>query len=203
MKIHVACIGLMLLINIAGIHAQEKPWSVRMAESVMTRHPQGYGGWDYVTGTVLRGFEELWRHTGDEKYYHYIKKTVDLAVTSSGSISDYRMSDYNLDEINEGRMVLLVYKETQQDRYKTAVQTLRRQLQNHPRISKGGFWHKQRYPDQMWLDGLYMGCPFYAEYCVLFDEPENTNQQHASSGVYYMILQTGSLKTNKKIIYLK
>ena len=88
--------------TVGQLTADEPLWSVRMAESVMTRHPNGYGNWDYVTGTVLRGFEELWRRTGDERYFNYIQKTVDRAVMASGNITDYRLSDYNLDEIREG-----------------------------------------------------------------------------------------------------
>lgn len=172
MKMLITIVGIILLINATNVLAQDQLWSVRMAESVMTRHPQGYGWWDYVTGTVLRGFEELWHHTGDEKYYNYIQQTVDLSVASNGSILFYQLSDYNIDQINEGRMVLFMYKATQDNRYKIATETLRSQLESHPRTSEGGFWHKQRYPDQMWLDGLYMGSPFYAEYCVLFDESE-------------------------------
>lgn len=148
-------------------------WSVRMAESIMTRRPNGYGDWDYVTGTVLKGFEELWRKTGDKRYFQYIQKTVDSVVNSDGSINDYKLSDYNIDEINEGRMLLFLYKETGKEKYKKAAALLRSQLMDQPRNSLGGFWHKQRYPYQMWLDGLYMGSPFYAEYGKLFDEPKN------------------------------
>ena len=151
---------------------QSQRWSIRMAESIMTRRPNGYGNWDYVTGTVLKGFEELWRRTGDDRYFDYIKKTVDRVVNSDGSIDDYNLSSYNIDEINEGRMLLFLYKETGAEKYKNAAVILRSQLENHPRTSEGGFWHKQRYPHQMWLDGLYMGSPFYAEYGKLFNEPE-------------------------------
>lgn len=149
------------------------PWSIRMAESIMTRHPNVYADWDYVTGTVLKGFEELWRHTGEQRYFDYIKQTVDSVINADGSINDYKLSDYNIDEINEGRMLLLLYKETGQEKYKKAAELLRSQLADQPRNSQGGFWHKQRYPYQMWLDGLYMGSPFYAEYGKMFDEPEN------------------------------
>jgi len=146
-----------------------------MAESIMTRRPDGYGNWDYVTGTVLKGFEELWRRTGDDRYFDYIIKTVDRVVNSDGSIDDYDLSSYNIDEINEGRMLLFLFKETGEEKYQKAADLLRSQLDNHPRTSKGGFWHKQRYPHQMWLDGLYMGSPFYAEYGKLFNEPEAFN----------------------------
>ena len=154
-----------------AVVAQNSLYSIRMAESVMSRHPNGYGDWDYVTGTVLKAFENLWLKTGDDRYYDYIKKTVDRAVTAQGSIIDYSLSSYNIDEINEGRMLLFLYKETGEEKYKKAAELLRSQLKTHPRTSEGGFWHKQRYPHQMWLDGLYMGSPFYAEYGIVFEEP--------------------------------
>ncbi len=130
--------------------------------------PSGYSGWDYVTGTVLRGFEELWRVTGDERYFAYIKTSVDNVVNEDGVISGYRKEDYNIDEIKEGCQLLLLYKQTGEKKYRIAADLLREQLEEHPRTNSGGFWHKQRYPWQMWLDGLYMGSPFYAEYSKLF-----------------------------------
>lgn len=168
---------LFLLLTIpASFHGRpmvEQPWSVRMAESIMARCPGSYGSWDYVTGTVLRGLEELCRKTGDERYYQYIKNTVDGVVNENGTINGYRVSDYNIDMINEGRMLLLLYKETGLEKYKKAADLLRSQLRYHPRTSEGGFWHKQRYPWQMWLDGIYMGAPFYAQFSMMFDQVED------------------------------
>lgn len=159
-------------LSCAAKHESPKQrWSVRMAESIMTRNPQVYDDWDYVTGTVLRGFEAVWRATGDERYFEYIKAKVDSVVTPEGVIEDYKLGNYNIDEINQGRMLLLLYKETGAEKYKQAADLLRRQLREQPRNSQDGFWHKQRYPYQMWLDGLYMGAPFYAEYGKLFNEP--------------------------------
>lgn len=147
-------------------------WAIRMAESVIVRHPDNYYKWDYVTGTVLRGFEELWLLTGERKYFEYIQKCVDFSVNPDGSIDDYDLDDYNLDEINQGRMLLFLFKETQDPKYKKAADLLYKQLKEQPRTSEGGFWHKKKYPYQMWLDGLYMSSPFYAEYAKLFDKPE-------------------------------
>ena len=147
-------------------------WAIRMAESVVIRHPDNYYKWDYVTGTVLRGFEELWLLTGERKYFEYIKKSVDFSVHADGSIDDYKRSDFNMDEINEGRLLLFLFKETGQERYKHAADLIRSQLDDQPRNSRGGFWHKKKYPYQMWLDGLYMGAPFYTEYTQLFDDDE-------------------------------
>lgn len=149
-----------------------KDYAVKMGESVMTRHPRVYSDWDYVTGVMMKAFEGLWKATGDDRYYHYIVQTVDSAVQEDGSIRDYHMDAYNIDEIFEGRAVLFLYEQTKAEKYKIAADTLRAQLSRHPRTSEGGFWHKKRYPYQMWLDGLYMGSPFYAEYTRLFGPPE-------------------------------
>ncbi|MBN2355853.1 glycoside hydrolase family 88 protein, partial [candidate division KSB1 bacterium] len=162
-----------LHIRCSRVQADGKTWAVRMADSIMERNPQVYGDWDYVTGTVLKGFVELWGATDDQKYFDYIRTTVDAVVQDDGSIKKYKLTDYNIDEINQGRMLLFLYERTSEEKYFKAAQLLRRQLQDHPRTHSGGFWHKKRYPYQMWLDGIYMGCPFYAEYGRLFDERQN------------------------------
>jgi unsaturated rhamnogalacturonyl hydrolase len=152
------------------------PWSVRMAESEMIRHKNNYGFWGYVTGTVLKSMEGVWRATNNFNYYKYIQSTIDASVTNSGVISFYSPVNYSLDDINEGRILLLMYSETKSNKYKIAADTLRKQLKNQPRTSDGGFWHRNNvaagaYPHQMWLDGIYMANPFYAEYGKMFNEP--------------------------------
>ncbi|MBN2105585.1 glycoside hydrolase family 88 protein [bacterium] len=182
----IICLWMVILLNRmdAKNNTDDASWSVRMAESVMSRHPNGYGDWDYVTGTVLRGFEELWRTTGDSQYFDYIKKTVDRAVTATGGIRDYSLSSYNIDEIKEGCNCLFLCQETVEEKYKKAADLLRSQLEKHPRTNEGGFWHKQRYPWQMWLDGLYMGAPFYAQYSLMFDDSAGLDD--AASQFIYM-----------------
>ncbi|HEX6179706.1 MAG TPA: glycoside hydrolase family 88 protein, partial [Chitinophagaceae bacterium] len=102
--------------------------------------------------------------------YNYIQKQMDYFVQEDGSIKGYRPDEYNIDHINNGKLLLLLYRVTGKEKYKKAVDGLRAQLLTHPRTSEGGFWHKKIYPYQMWLDGLYMGQPFYAEYAMLFHE---------------------------------
>jgi unsaturated rhamnogalacturonyl hydrolase len=85
----------------------------------------------------------------------------------------WRMEDYNIDNINPGKMLFPLFEETGDKRYETVIHTLSRQLADHPRTDAGGFWHKKRYPHQMWLDGLYMGSVFYARYGKEYNEPEN------------------------------
>ena len=153
------------------------PWSVRMVESEMKRRPTHYSnGWGYVDGTFLKGVEELWRTTNDNKYFQYIKNSLDAGFKSDGALNGYDISDHSLDDICEGRVLLLMHKEGYNDtKYQKAIDTLRTQLRIQPKTYDGGFWHRNnssgRYPHQMWLDGVYMANPFFAEYGLLFNEP--------------------------------
>ncbi|MDZ7923402.1 MAG: glycoside hydrolase family 88 protein [Marinagarivorans sp.] len=147
--------------------------ALKMAESIMTRNPNSYGGWNYETGTVLRGFEELYKVTQDVRLFNYVKSTVDSVVSASGAINGFKESDYNIDEVKQGTSLLYLYSVTGEERYKQAADALRNQLANHPRTHDGGFWHKNKYPWQMWLDGLYMGQPFYVQYSLMFAETSN------------------------------
>ena len=154
------------------------PWSVRMVESEMKREPIYLNSWGYVEGTFLKSVEELWRTTSDNKYFQYIRNSLDAGFKSDGGLKSYNYSDYSLDEICEGRILLLMYKEgLNEAKYQNAIDTLRSQLRNQPRTYDGGFWHRNnssgQYPHQMWLDGIYMANPFYAEYGLLFNEPED------------------------------
>jgi len=159
-----------ILLLFHSIKCLPQKWSEIIANSVINRSPLKYSNkWDYVVGTVLRGFQELYEETGDLKYYDYLKNTVDYVLSDDGLISGYKKSDYNLDMIKEGNILLYLYKNTGNEKYKIAADTLRKQLKEQPRTSEGGFWHKLKYPYQMWLDGLYMAEPFYAEYSLIFN----------------------------------
>ena len=126
--------------------------------------------WTYEYGLMLEAFYQVWKKTGDQKYYDYMKKSVDALVTSTGSITGYSASKYALDDICPGKAVVELYNETTTTKYKTAAAKLRTTLTTQPRTTEGGFWHKQQYPSQMWLDGLYMGEPFYAIYAKTFND---------------------------------
>ncbi len=169
-------VGLNSIINVKD--NSTTPWSVRMVESEMSYRPTYTNSWGYVEGTFLKSAEELWRRTNDNKYFQYIKNSLDAGFYSDGQLKSYNYSDYSLDEICEGRILLLMYKEgLNETKYQNALDTLRSQLRHQPRTYDGGFWHRNnssgRYPHQMWLDGVYMANPFYAEYGKLFKEPED------------------------------
>jgi unsaturated rhamnogalacturonyl hydrolase len=146
------------------------PFSENMAETIIKRTNNIFGGWDYQTATVLKGFQDIWVNTLDSAYFDYIKSTVDYAVSDEGIIRGYNKEDYNIDNIREGCAALFLYKQTGEQKYKTAADSLISQLKTHPRTSDGGFWHKNTYPDEMWLDGLYMAEPFYCEYGALVND---------------------------------
>ncbi|SER93989.1 glycoside hydrolase family 88 protein [Pedobacter rhizosphaerae] len=128
--------------------------------------------WTYDMGVVLEGAAVVWRNTGDGKYFKYIQNAMDTYVDKEGNIRTYKPEDFNIDNVKNGRSLLLLYKVTGQAKYLAAATHLYNQLQNQPRTKAGGFWHKKIYPNQMWLDGLYMGEPFYAEYAKLMKKDE-------------------------------
>ncbi|HVG43045.1 MAG TPA: glycoside hydrolase family 88 protein, partial [Chitinophagaceae bacterium] len=126
--------------------------------------------WTYDQGVVLKGIEGLWLRTGDKKYFEYIQKSMDFFVDDKGDIRTYKASNYNIDNVLPGRNLLMLYNVTLKEKYYKAAAQLRDQLKTHPRTAAGGFWHKKVYPYQMWLDGLYMGQPFYTEWTKQFGE---------------------------------
>jgi unsaturated rhamnogalacturonyl hydrolase len=160
---------LLLATTVAG----QPPWSQQMAETVMNTWKDSFvldgkpAKWSYDMGVVLKGFEGLWRNTGDAKYFNYIQKQIDFFTSDDGSIRGYKQDEFNIDNVNNGKLELLLYKVLQKEKYLKAAKLLREQLRSQPRTREGGFWHKKIYPYQMWLDGLYMGEPFYAEYADL------------------------------------
>jgi unsaturated rhamnogalacturonyl hydrolase len=156
--------------NRPGGNAPE--WSVRMAGSVMQRPLWRAEKWAYEWGLALKSIEQVWRKTHDDRYLDYVRRNVAEFVGPDGDIRTYRLEEYNLDRINPGKLLFPLYSETGDERYMRAAYLLRQQLRTHPRTSEGGFWHKQAYPHQMWLDGIYMAAPFYAEFARTFDEPE-------------------------------
>jgi unsaturated rhamnogalacturonyl hydrolase len=169
---------LVLFVLASGVAAQTKPISERAAATAMNalwrdaaKKEDGYPAkWTYDHGLVLKGIERVWLNTGDGEYFNFIKRSMDHFVTDEGTIRTYSLDEYNIDHVLPGRNLLLLYKVTGQEKYRKAAALLREQLKTHPRTNEGGFWHKKIYPYQMWLDGLYMGEPFYAEYAVTFHE---------------------------------
>src|ERR1700730_1041669 len=160
-----------------GVIADNSP-SRAMAATVIKMWPTGAvlttvhpGMWGYEEGVLLDGMAAEWHSTADGADFKYIKGAVDKYVTDDGTIPGYKADGHTLDDIEMGRAVLLVYRVTQQAKYYKAAKFLHDQLALQPRTTSGVYWHKQIYPNQMWLDGAYMAEPFRAAYAVTFQEP--------------------------------
>jgi len=166
-------------ISLSALAGDGGLWSVRMADSVMARDPDPLridangvnARWDYTQGLVLMSMWKAWERTGQEKYRDYVLAFYDGMILDDGSIKGYQMEEYNIDAVNAGKMLFALHAKTGKEKFRRAADLLREQMRKQPRTAEGGFWHKKRYPRQMWLDGLYMGSPFLAEYARTFNQP--------------------------------
>jgi len=168
----------LLAINVAIIDAKPK-YYVRLADSEMKRNPQSWMvdfspklKWDYCNGLELQAIYKVWEKNHNKKYFDYVKSFPDTIIDNDGKITGYKPDEYNIDKLNSGKMLYPLYELTKDKKYRKAIDILRNQMKTHPRTSEGGFWHKKVYPNQMWLDGLYMASPFLAEYAYRFNEPK-------------------------------
>lgn len=142
-----------------------------MADSVLKNYSPAQWKWHYEHGLMVWAIAEAGRVHREARFTRLAKDWIDHFVTENGEIRTYHSGDYNLDQINPGRLLFSLYREANEPRYAAAIKLLRYQLQHQPRTLSRGFWHKNIYPNQMWLDGLYMAEPFLAEYARRFDEP--------------------------------
>lgn len=154
-----------------------KPWSVRMVESEMTRCPESWQldfqpklKWDYCHGLELQAMLDVYDRYGDDNIYKYALAYADTMVNEDGTIKMYKREDFSLDRVNSGKFLFRIYEQTKDEKYKKALALMRSQFEEQPRNEDGGFWHKKIYPNQVWLDGIYMGAPFYAEYAFRNNE---------------------------------
>ncbi|WP_304224572.1 glycoside hydrolase family 105 protein [Gracilinema caldarium] len=142
-----------------------------IALSQIKRNPVGSLIWNYETGLFL---SSLWRLANklDDKYLlSYVIEHADYLVSHDGTIKGYKEDEYNLDQINTGKVLLLIYEKLGINKYLLAAERLRKQLVNQPRTISGGYWHKKIYPYQIWLDGLYMYGPFAVKWGLIKNEP--------------------------------
>ena len=137
-------------------------WNI---ESVREGRP---ASWNYIDGCMITALLAMSDITGDPRYFKFAESFIDWFVEENGTIRSYDRKKYNLDDINEGRVLFPLYAKTGKEKYRKAADTLYRQIVEQPRTYEGNFWHKAIYPNQVWLDGLYMAQPFYALYELNF-----------------------------------
>ena len=151
-------------------------WGVRFADTVLATWPDpaaidpAKNGWEYNTGIVLFGMSKMYEATKDPRYLAYIKRWVDGYVNDQGVLGWDQSRTHNLDYIQPGMLVLFLCEQTGDPRYRAAAKTVREAFDRIPRNADGGFWHKSQYPNEMWIDGIYMGEPFLVNYGRLFGD---------------------------------
>lgn len=148
-------------------------WAEKACEALMAKYepeqlpPERF---HYHQGVFLSGMEKTWKQTGKSRYFDYIKAWVDSHVQEDGSIEKIRTVE--LDDIQPGVLLFNLYEQTGDEKYKKALHKLVPLLKSWPTNPSGGFWHKDYCPNQMWLDGLYMGGPIAVQFGKRFDDPE-------------------------------
>lgn len=162
----------------------KKKWSVRMANSIIhtsdtllyfekiNNPARDYkdGDWDYDVGYLGSAIARL--GDLDPKYSKYLENYINHFILDDGTVLNYHKEEYNIDRVNPAKNLFGLYKKTGDEKYKIALEQFVDQMRTHPKTSDGGYWHKNIYPHQMWLDGLYMASPFLAQYAMEFDHPE-------------------------------
>ncbi|KAH8834151.1 Six-hairpin glycosidase [Flagelloscypha sp. PMI_526] len=171
---------LLAILSIPGLVKAATSYAAWTADSVIRRNQSngldssGAASLIYDHGTFWEGLRQLYLDTGNTTYYNWILTGATRLVDSSGKIiGKYDASAYQLDPLRLGPTFLYLYSKTGDAKWKTAAATLRKQLETHPRTPEGQFWHKLVYTQQGWLDGIYMGDVFYAQYTKAF-QPTNT-----------------------------
>ncbi len=126
--------------------------------------------WNYEDGCVLIGAQKMYEATGDEKYFDFIRNYVEPLIGEDGTIANYQTDKFSIDSINCSKILFFMYDKTGDEKYRKAIEFTMDFLRKHPRCECGNFIHKQMYPNQVWLDGLYMAQPFYMEYETRYDK---------------------------------
>ena len=183
--------------------------AVQLAESIVQRRGDSLcfgqfdpeserpAKWRYTTGLLAQALYELGKNTGNPGLMDFGSKTISSFIGEDGSIATYSRDEYNIDNINSGKMLLELHLRTGEARYAVAARHLLEQMEKHPRTAEGAFWHKKIYPSQVWLDGVYMAAPFLMRSALVFENPQlreealvefrivRTRLRDPDTGLYY------------------
>ena len=183
-------------------------WSERMMLSEMERNPEAWSldfvekpKWEYTHGLILLACQRLNAQYPNPKYDAYVKAWYNQTIDDSAHVKTYKQSVYNIDRVKPGNALIGLYNETKNEKYLKVIHLLREQLSGQPRTSEGGFWHKKVYPYQMWLDGLYMGEPFYAQYTNEFDSGESAQKAYDDIVLQFDLIQKHSKDSVTGLLY--
>lgn len=134
--------------------------------------------WNYIDGCMIKAILDLYALKKDKKFLDFADSFIDYFVREDGSIDSYDPKEYNIDNVNAGKTLFELYNLTGKEKYRKAIETVYSQVKGQPRTKAGNFWHKKIYPNQVWLDGMYMGQPFYMQYEVEYNNCKNCRDSY-------------------------
>ena len=147
-----------------------KYYSEWMTHSEMQRVPHSYlldfakkPHWSYTSGTEMCAMLDTYKEYKDESIYSYLQEYPETMIDENGVATGYKYEAFNLDNVRPGKFLISMYKMNPQKNQLEILKTLFKQLEKQPRTKEGVFWHKAIYANQVWLDGIFMGLPFYTE----------------------------------------
>ncbi|RXJ02524.1 glycosyl hydrolase [Anaerobacillus alkaliphilus] len=145
-----------------------------LVEKLKQQYMKGCGkwystNWHYVESCIMKAYLDSYQHTGNEEEYQFVKDFVDTLVDENGHVEQIDSNYYSIDQIRMTTILFSLYKKEHNPKYKVVLDLIYKQLETYPRTKTGNFWHKTNYPNQIWMDGLYMGQPFYVQYIKEFE----------------------------------
>lgn len=162
-----------------------KNYSEWLTYSEMKRVPHSYlldfsskPKWSYVMGIEMEGMLDTYEHykEGNNAILDYLKEYPAKMIDEKGNITGYKYEDFNLDNVRTAKFILRMHNLFPTKGTEKALKTLFKQLQNQPRTEEGVYWHKAIYANQVWLDGIFMGLPFYCNYAVQTMKPKKAEK---------------------------
>jgi unsaturated rhamnogalacturonyl hydrolase len=183
-------------------NGQNTNWGVQFSDAIIFRYQPTIDnmtkkGWEYSNSIVLHGMERIYEKTRNSAYFNYIKAYVDAYIGVDGTGVSAQL-EQNLDVFHPGLLCLFLYEETGESKYKTAADLIRTYINSYPRNTSNGFWHKSNYPNQMWLDGIYMAEPFLAKYGYRMNDAEYCNNE---ATFQTLLLNSHAFDVTKKLLY--
>lgn len=129
--------------------------------------------WHYIESCILKAYMDGYKESGSETYYQFVKNFINRLYDQSGHIPEIDVRYYSIDQIRPATLLFDLYEKEKDPKYKSVLDMIYEQMKTYPRTKSGNFWHKENYPNQIWLDGLYMGQPFYVRYIKEFAEKKD------------------------------
>ncbi len=134
--------------------------------------------WSYVMGIEMEGMLDTYERykDGNDAILSYLKEYPETMIDEKGNVTGYKYEDFNLDNVRTAKFILRMHNLFPTKGTEKALKTIFKQLQNQPRTKEGVYWHKAIYANQVWLDGIFMGLPFYCNYAVQTMKPKKAEK---------------------------